>query len=183
MIWHEGLLIRDLQADQPPDYMNTAPQMIIALLRQLVEAAGVRPADITICDTLAYLVQEYYEMLHGEFPQVQYADHGGKFGRVQVQPSTVPFYWSCRPADASPDFIPACFAEAEYFVNLPTWKAHTEPASRSAARTTSAPSSAGRCKKATTTCTPAPSPRRWGATASRSTFWDMRTSEARRCCT
>ncbi len=126
MIWHEGSVDPETyKLIKRQDYMNTAPQMIIALLRQLVEAAGVRPADITICDTLAYLVQEYYEMLHGEFPQVQYADHGGKFGRVQVQPSTVPFYWSCRPADASPDFIPACFAEAEYFVNFANLKAHT----------------------------------------------------------
>jgi len=53
------------------DYMNTAPQLILALLRQL-ESAGVRQADISICDTLAYLVHEYYDILHAEFPEVQY---------------------------------------------------------------------------------------------------------------
>ena len=61
---------------QYQDYMNTSPQMIIALLRQLVEM-GVQEADLTVCDTLAYLVHEYYDILHREFPKVQYVDHAG----------------------------------------------------------------------------------------------------------
>lgn len=126
MIWREGSVDPETyRLIKRQDYMNTGPQMILALLRQLVETVGVRQADITVCDTLAYLVHEYYDMLHGEFPQVQYADFAGKFGRIQVQPSTVPFYWSCRPEDASPDFIPTCFAEAEYLVNFANLKAHT----------------------------------------------------------
>ncbi|MHC4367857.1 MAG: hypothetical protein ACYSW8_09600, partial [Planctomycetota bacterium] len=35
------------------DYMNTSPQMLTALVRQLVDKAGVRQADIAICDSLA----------------------------------------------------------------------------------------------------------------------------------
>ena len=102
MIWREGAVDPETYTlVKRQDYMNTAPQMIIALLRQLVGVAGVNEADISVCDTLAYLVHEYYEILHGEYPQVQYVDYAGKFGRIQVQPSTVPLYWSCRPR-ASP---------------------------------------------------------------------------------
>lgn len=107
------------------DYMNTGPQMLIALMRQLVDAAGVRPADITVCDTLAYLVHEYYEILHKALPDVQYVDFAGKFGRVQVKPSEAPFYWSCRPEGKTVDVVPTCFAEADYLVNFATLKAHT----------------------------------------------------------
>lgn len=107
------------------DYMNTAPQMIIGLLRQLVEA-GVKQADISICDTLAYLAHQYYDLLHGEFPNVQYGDYGGKFGRLQAKPSSTPLYWSCRPQGKTPDYLSTCFAEADYLVNFANLKAHTD---------------------------------------------------------
>lgn len=106
------------------DYMNTAPQMLVALLRQLTRDAGVKPSDITVCDTLAYLVHEYYGILHGAFPEVRYEDYAGKFGRIQVKPSKVPLYWSSRPEGKVQDYLPTCFAEAEYLINFANFKAH-----------------------------------------------------------
>ncbi len=60
-----------------------------------------------------------------EFPDVRYVDFAGKFGRIKVEPSSVPFYWSCRPQGTTQDFLPTCFAEAEYLVNFANLKAHT----------------------------------------------------------
>ncbi|MHC4284615.1 MAG: hypothetical protein ACYSWZ_16820 [Planctomycetota bacterium] len=42
------------------DYMNTSPQMLIALLRQLVNTVGVKEADIAIFDSLAYFALTVY---------------------------------------------------------------------------------------------------------------------------
>ena len=126
MIWREGAVDPETYTlVKRQDYMNTAPQMIIALLRQLVGRPASSQADITVCDTLAYLVHEYYDILHEEFPDVQYVDYAGKFGRIQVKPSSVPLYWSCRPQGKSPDYLPTCFAEAEYLINFANLKAHT----------------------------------------------------------
>lgn len=105
------------------DYMNTAPQMILAVLDQLT-SAGVRPADITVCDTLAYLVNEYYNLFTQAFPRVRYEDYAGKAGRIQVRTSNAALYWSTRPADKRTDFLPTCFAEAEYLINFANFKAH-----------------------------------------------------------
>ncbi len=105
------------------DYMNTAPQMIIALLGQLT-GAGVKQADITVCDTLAYAVNEFHGPLHSAFPGVRFEDYAGEFGRIKVSSSTVPLYWSCRPQTESQDFLPTCFAEADYLVNFANFKAH-----------------------------------------------------------
>ncbi len=105
------------------DYMNTAPQMINALLRQLV-SIGVAEPDITVCDTLAYIVHEYYEPISKQHPAVRFVDHAGKFGRIEAKPSSVPLCWSCRPEGKKPDFVPSCFAEAEYLVNFANFKAH-----------------------------------------------------------
>jgi hypothetical protein len=106
------------------EYMNTAPQMILALLHQLV-SVGVRPADITVCDTLACLVHEYHDLFVKAFANVRYEDFAGKFGRLKVKPSVTPLYWSSRPQGTAQDCLPTCFAEAEYLINFANLKAHT----------------------------------------------------------
>lgn len=126
MIWRDRAVNAETyNLEGKRDYMNTSPQMISALLRQLVEIAGVNEADISVGDTLSYFVNEYHEVLHKSFPNVRYVDHGGKFGRVRSTPSSVPFNWSCRPQGKEQDFLPSCIAEADYLINLANLKAHT----------------------------------------------------------
>lgn len=107
------------------DYMNTSPQMITALLHQLVETVGVKQSDISIGDSLAYFANVYYNILHKEFPNVRFMDCGGKFGRIKMKQSSVPFYWSCNPQVSEQDYAPASYAEADYLINLANLKAHT----------------------------------------------------------
>ena len=80
--------------------------------------------NLVVCDTLAYLVHEYHGILHRAFPKVNYQDHAGQFGRGKVETSSVPLYWSCRPQGVATDYLPVCFAEAEYLVNFANLKAH-----------------------------------------------------------
>jgi hypothetical protein len=125
-IWtHGGVNAENYNLEGKKDYMNTSPQMIIALLRQLVNTVGVKQSDITITDTLAYFANEYYEIFKKEFPDVQYVDCKGKFGRIQAKQSSVPLYWSCRPKDVKQDYVPTSFTEAEYVINFANLKAHT----------------------------------------------------------
>ncbi len=106
------------------DYMNTSPQMIAALLKQLTEAAGVRETNIAVGDSLAYFAKEYYDMLHERFPRAQYLDCEGKDNRGKMGLSRVPLYWSCRPKDCKQDYLPHAFAGADYIINLANLKAH-----------------------------------------------------------
>jgi len=106
------------------DYMNTAPQMILELLRQLV-SVGVRPADITVCDTLACLVNEYHDLLRLALGAVHYEDYAGKYGCQKVKTSSRPIHWSSRPDGKAQDYLPTCFADAEYLINFANLKAHT----------------------------------------------------------
>jgi hypothetical protein len=125
MIFGEGHVNLDTYSFiSRPDYMNTAPQMILALVSQLA-SVGVPPQSITVCDTLACLVHEYYDLLHGAFSAVRYEDHAGKFERFKVKPSNQPLHWSSRPQGKAPDYLPACFAEAQYLINFANLKAHT----------------------------------------------------------
>ncbi len=109
------------------DYMNTSPQVMSALLRQLANAAGVKQSDIAIGDPLSRFPRQYYEMLHRDFPDVQYMDHDGGTAsqpRRGVRPSSVPFHWSSRPVGATQDYVPDVYAEAKYFINLANLKSH-----------------------------------------------------------
>jgi uncharacterized protein (DUF362 family) len=106
------------------DYMNTAPHMVRALLRQLVNIAGVSQADIAVGDPVAYYPNEFYDSCHAEFPNVHYIDHAGKFGRTKAEFSTVPMYWSCRPSAVKQDFVARHYAEASYLINLANMKSH-----------------------------------------------------------
>jgi hypothetical protein len=126
LIWtHGGVNPENYNLESWQDYMNTSPQVISALLRQLVKTVGAKQSDISVCDSLAYFANEYYDILHNEFPEVQYLDYAGKFGRVQMKQSSVPIYWSCNPEGCLQDYVPVCFAEAEYLINLANLKAHT----------------------------------------------------------
>lgn len=107
------------------DYMNTSPQLIAAMLRQLTQTVGVRPSDIAVGDSLCYFANEYYEPLHKQFPEVTYLDCNGTAGRTKMELSKVPLYWSNRPRDVQQDYVPGAFAEAEYLINLASLKAHT----------------------------------------------------------
>ena len=125
-IWlHGGVNPDNYNLETKNDYMNTSPQMLIALLRQLVRTAGVKESDIAIFDSLAYFSNEYYNIFHKEFPNLRCIDHTGKFGRIKSRESSVPLYWSCNPKGNKQDYAPACFAEADYIINFANLKAHT----------------------------------------------------------
>ena len=106
------------------DYMNTSPQMMLALLRQLVNIVGVDQADISIGDTLCYFPNQYYDICHNEFPNVHYLDYEGKFGRTLVQPSSTPIFWSNHPTGVFQDYVPESYARAEYIINMANFKSH-----------------------------------------------------------
>ena len=104
--------------------MNTSPQMIAAVLKQLTQAAGVKQSDIAVGDSLAYFAQEYYDILHTQFPDVQYLDCRGEAGRTKMELSSVELHWSSHPEDCRQDYVPQSYAQAEYFINLANLKAH-----------------------------------------------------------
>jgi len=107
------------------EYMNTSPQLTAALLKQLTKTAGVKQSDIAVGDPLSRFAKEYYDPLHGQFPDVVYLDGQGTSGRTKAELSTVPIYWSSQPKDVQQDYVPKAYAEAEYFINFANLKAHS----------------------------------------------------------
>jgi len=112
-------------------WVNTAPQMIVAILRQLVNVVGVRQRDIWVGDTTTYFPNHYWNPCHGEFPEVHYFDCSGLLGREkavssQGQPSEKRAYWSTSASGGkTPDYLPINYAEAAYQINFACLKGHS----------------------------------------------------------
>lgn len=116
---------RDLRSGRK-ERADTSPHIIKALLKQLVNVVGVAQADIYVGDTTAYFPNQYYDILHTEFPDVNYIDHYPAAGRYPVSHSSVPFYWSTSNADGKKqDYLPTLVVGAEYLINVPVLKGHS----------------------------------------------------------
>ncbi|HLP62679.1 MAG TPA: DUF362 domain-containing protein, partial [Candidatus Deferrimicrobium sp.] len=106
--------------------IDVSPQVILALLRQLVNTVGVTQSDITIGDPTAMIPNHYWNFLHDEFPNVNYLDNYGGSGRTRAEFSSTPFYWSTSNADNKlQDYLPTAVAEADYLINLAVLKGHS----------------------------------------------------------
>lgn len=112
-------------------WVNTSPQMVLAMLRQLVNVAGVAEADITVGDPSAHFPNHYWDRCVAEFPDVNYlawTDHNGRRGVVSSggTASAARVHWSTAEADGMPpDYLPVSFAEATYLINLACLKGHS----------------------------------------------------------
>jgi len=108
--------------------IDNSPQMLLALFRQLVYEAGVAPGNLAVGDPTGMIPQFMYDLLHPEFPEVQYFDNYGKAGsgRTRTEFSKVPFRWSAAAATGKvQDYIPVPFAEADYLINFAVLKGHS----------------------------------------------------------
>jgi len=121
--------VNALTYDKKSGVQNTidnSPQMILALLRQLVDTAGVDQNDITIGDPTCMVPNYCWDMLYPEFPNVHYLDNYGGSGRTRAEFSDVPLYWSTSEANRKVhDYIPVSFAQADYIINFAILKGHS----------------------------------------------------------
>jgi hypothetical protein len=104
--------------------MDATPQVILALLRQLVNDVGVAQSDITVGDPYRRFHDVYWDILHPEFPDVNYMDDLGANGRVAtVQSANQELVFSDGVYTST---LPQAYLDAAYFINLPCLKTHNE---------------------------------------------------------
>jgi sugar lactone lactonase YvrE len=110
------------------NYPNTSPQVMHAVLDQLVNVVGVNDVDIAIGDTVCTFVNDYYNKLHTDFPNATYIDTVGTSGRTKTTaPTTNPrIYWADPVSNsaANKDYVPNAYKNAAYIINLANLKGH-----------------------------------------------------------
>ncbi len=119
-----------------PDIVETTPQTVLAVLRQLVNAAGVRQQDIYIGDPMKNVYRHLYEYWKGEFPQINVLGNDIEYNGLNlaaldrvpvVKTSRDLLFYSDKGAvmdQAVSDKLYTIFEEAAYLINIASLKAH-----------------------------------------------------------
>jgi hypothetical protein len=117
-----------------------SPQMLYALVWQLVNVAGVADSDITVYDCIFYHGDPVYNYVHADFPGVRFAegdatDRNGYEGgpglnpgeRIKVQPDpNVRVYYGdpSLVADSGLVCLPTVVTEASYLIDIALPRPH-----------------------------------------------------------
>jgi uncharacterized protein (DUF362 family) len=100
-----------------------APQLVEALLRQLVREAGIAPADITFYDAIRCVPATIFDRCTKAFPGVHFADSTGTDGRERaVADRTKPLTLAQGGVTL---YFPTCVTQAQYLINVAGLKGHT----------------------------------------------------------
>ena len=133
--WSGNINPSDLSKVQNSYYgiSETSPQLVLSVLRQLVNTVRIPQANISVGDPLRHIYKHCYDLWHAEFPNVHYLDHDGWNGREKVVASqTAIIRYSdkgtvLRTGTGTPvlkDNLYSVFENAEYLINIPMLKAH-----------------------------------------------------------
>ncbi len=102
---------------------DTGPFIVLELLRELVNKAGVNQSDISVGDPMCPLFGYNYDIWFKEFPGIVYIDRNSStFGRTLITPTTndLVFYSDKSQNDKLFDII----KNADYIINVATLKPH-----------------------------------------------------------
>lgn len=102
----------------------TAPQLLEAVLRQLVNVVGVAPSDITVYDASRRVPSTLYDLGRvGELAGVRFADTQGGDGRIKANRDPNAMLLPSNPR-VPPRWVPDFVSEASYLINLAGLKGH-----------------------------------------------------------
>lgn len=103
--------------------INASPQLVLSLLRSLVNDAGVPQRMITVFDASRFVTDAVYDRCHAEFPDVVYMDHEGGEGRAKVTYTENRIPYSVDNG-ALARGLADCVLEADYLINMALLKGH-----------------------------------------------------------
>jgi len=126
---HAWSTYSDLSIKDDPNYGNvdTSPQVILSLLRQLINKAGVPEEAIYIGDPYTQIFKHVYEKLSAEFPGVHYMSKSDHPDREQLQASnTEEIIYSDKGTQLlkETDGFFDCMVDADYVLSVPAMKGH-----------------------------------------------------------
>jgi hypothetical protein len=121
---NEDLSIRN---DDSYGNVDTSPQVILSLLRQLINRAGIPEEAIYIGDPYTQIFKHVYEKLSAEFPGVHYMSKSDVANREQLQitnSDTLRYSDLGTILDIETHQFYDCIVNADYILSVPAIKGH-----------------------------------------------------------
>ena len=103
--------------------INANPQLILSLLKSLVNEAGIPQENITLTDPSRFITNNIYDKCHSIYPNIHYIDHNGGDGREKAAFVENGFVYSSDFKGMTKG-LATCFTEANYVINLAIMKGH-----------------------------------------------------------
>ncbi|MDA3890446.1 MAG: DUF362 domain-containing protein [Salinivirgaceae bacterium] len=119
----------DLSIANDDNYGNvdTSPQIILALLRQLINKAGVAQESIYIGDPYTQIFKHCYEKWADEFPNIHYMSRSNNDVRDKLSSTNdkkIVYSDKGTELDEESDGYFDCIINADYILNVPAIKGH-----------------------------------------------------------
>jgi len=127
---HAWTLNKDgsIRNDDSYGNVDTSPQAVLAMLRQLVRKAGVPQENIYIADPITHLYKHWLEKWRADFPNIHYMDRTLTLdGREKLIANKAPtMFFSDRGTVLSEesDSYYTEMINADYLLNIPAMKGH-----------------------------------------------------------
>ncbi len=142
--WGGNFSTKDLSVVANGSYgiSETSPEVVLSVLRQLVNVVGVAQSDIYVGDPLRNTYKHCYDMWHKEFADIHYVSHDNytNLGREKlVADTTARIFYSDKGSvlrenvwdtnrlggdSVTSDCFYKVFEDAEYLLNIPMLKGH-----------------------------------------------------------
>jgi hypothetical protein len=107
---------------QEENNIDASPHMVLSLLRQLINQAGVDQSLISVYDAKRLIPDNIYYKCTAEFPNITFMDQVGREGRVQRQMIENSIQFS--DGTLSSESLPSIVLEADYMINMAILKRH-----------------------------------------------------------
>jgi uncharacterized protein (DUF362 family) len=110
-------------AHESSNEINANPQLILSLLKSLVNEAGVPQENITITDPSRFITDNIYDKCHSVYPKVHYVEHNGGDGREQATfvENAIPYSVDNGKVATG---LATCVVKADYIINMAIMKGH-----------------------------------------------------------
>ena len=103
--------------------INATPQLVLALIKSLVNEAGISQQNITVFDASRFITDNIFNKCHAAFPDVVFVDNIGGDGRVKSTYTDNAIPYSVDNGKLATG-LASCAVEADYLINLALLKGH-----------------------------------------------------------
>lgn len=106
--------------------LNSSPFVTLALVRTMVNDAGIEPGDIVICEPSRAITDSIYDKIHREYPAVTFIDNIGGDGRQKCEYYPEQITYSVDNGKMARG-LAKCIVDADYVINSALLKTHSGP--------------------------------------------------------
>ena len=103
--------------------INATPQLVLSILKSLVNEAGISQENITVFDASRFITDNIFSKCHAVFPDVIFVDNVGGDGRIKSTYTVNAIPYSVDNGKLATG-LAICATEADYLINMALLKGH-----------------------------------------------------------